>query len=82
MVDSSDKLRMPVAQEELKTLLTHSSECIPRMRFGINLTHHMGLLSEIQDRNIPILLLANKMDIRGSLTAIQVYYVQGNYMHC
>ncbi|CAI8006896.1 Radical S-adenosyl methionine domain-containing protein 2 [Geodia barretti] len=41
---------MPVAQEELKTLLTHS---------------------KIQDRNIPILLLANKMDIRGSLTAIQ-----------
>jgi ADP-ribosylation factor-like protein 6 len=50
VVDSSDKLRMSVAQEELKTLLTHR---------------------KIQDRNIPILLLANKMDIRGSLTAIQ-----------
>ena len=31
------------------------------------------VLLEIQDRNIPILLLANKMDIRGSLTAIQVH---------
>ena len=27
---------------------------------------------EIRDRSIPILLLANKMDIRGSLTSIQV----------
>lgn len=26
VVDSSDKLRMPVAQEELKTLLSHSSK--------------------------------------------------------
>ena len=25
VLDSSDKLRMPVAQEELKTLLSHSS---------------------------------------------------------
>lgn len=25
VIDSSDKLRMPVAQEELKTLLSHSS---------------------------------------------------------
>ena len=34
---------------------------------------YMYILSiEIRDRNIPILLLANKMDIRGSLTAIQV----------
>ena len=33
---------------------------------------HSLLYIEIRDRSIPILLLANKMDIRGSLTSIQV----------
>ena len=32
VMDSSDKLRMPVAQEELKTLLNHSSECFTLLR--------------------------------------------------
>ena len=41
--------------------------------FGVFSIHvHSLLYIEIRDRSIPVLLLANKMDIRGSLTSIQV----------
>lgn len=49
VLDSSDKLRMPVAKDELDHLLQHN---------------------DIKSGNIPILLLANKMDLKDSLTAV------------
>ena len=51
VVDSSDKLRIVVAKDELDMLLKNP---------------------EIQSRNIPILLFANKMDKRESLSSVKV----------
>ncbi|XP_064404166.1 ADP-ribosylation factor-like protein 6 [Halichondria panicea] len=50
VVDSSDKLRLPVAKDELDQLLAHP---------------------DVAGRHLPILLLANKSDLRESLSHIQ-----------
>ena len=50
-VDSSDKLRMVVAKEELDLLLQNG---------------------DLRTKRIPILFFANKMDLRDSLTPVQV----------
>lgn len=49
VLDSSDKLRMPVAKDELEHLLKHP---------------------DVKDKSIPLLLLANKMDLRESDSAV------------
>ena len=51
VVDSSDKLRMVVAKEELDLLLQNG---------------------DLRTKRIPILFFANKMDLRDSLTPVQV----------
>ncbi|XP_017279360.1 ADP-ribosylation factor-like protein 6 isoform X2 [Kryptolebias marmoratus] len=51
VIDSSDKLRMVVAKEELDTLLNHE---------------------DIQDRKMPVLFFANKMDLRDALSSVKV----------
>lgn len=50
VLDSSDKLRMVVAKEELDMLLQHP---------------------EITQRRVPILVFANKMDLKDSLSPVQ-----------
>ncbi|XP_012253467.1 ADP-ribosylation factor-like protein 6 isoform X2 [Athalia rosae] len=51
LIDSSDKLRLVVAKEELDMLLQHP---------------------DITGRKIPILFLANKMDLPDSLTTVKL----------
>lgn len=46
VIDSSDRMRLVVANEELNDVLNHS---------------------EIKDKNIPLLIIANKKDIKGAL---------------
>lgn len=50
VLDSSDRLRMMVAKDELDMLLQHA---------------------EIQNRRIPLLLFANKMDMREALSSVK-----------
>lgn len=50
VIDSSDKLRMSVAKEELQMLLEHQ---------------------HIRERRIPILIFANKMDLKDSLSSVK-----------
>lgn len=56
VLDSSDRLRMVVAKEELDILLNHS---------------------EIVSRKVPILVFANKQDIKGALSVIQCTQMMG-----
>ncbi|XP_063989860.1 ADP-ribosylation factor-like protein 6 isoform X2 [Diachasmimorpha longicaudata] len=51
IIDSSDKLRLVVAKEELDMLLQHP---------------------DVASRKIPILFLANKMDLPDSLTTVKL----------
>ena len=51
VIDSSDKLRIVVAKEELDELLNHG---------------------DIKTKPIPVLFFANKMDMRDSLSPVQV----------
>lgn len=80
VVDSSDKLRMVVAKEELDVLLSHeganelqlcskSVENPPRA----TLPHlcPSGCL-DIRRRKIPVLFFANKMDLQDAMTSAKV----------
>ncbi len=51
VIDSTDRVRMVVAKEELASLLNHA---------------------DIVNRNIPILLFANKMDIKDALSSQKI----------
>ncbi|KAK9512640.1 hypothetical protein O3M35_001018 [Rhynocoris fuscipes] len=51
VVDSSDRLRLAVARDELHLLLQHP---------------------DIASRRIPILFLANKMDVREALSSVKI----------
>ena len=51
VIDSSDRIRMPVAKDELDLLLEHK---------------------DIKDSRIPVLFLANKMDLAGALSPIDI----------
>uniref|UniRef100_A0A8C6G809 ADP-ribosylation factor-like protein 6 n=1 Tax=Mus spicilegus TaxID=10103 RepID=A0A8C6G809_MUSSI len=86
VIDSSDKLRMVVAKEELDTLLNHPGMQEPtkaiRMcqsfwnwRFGQFGTPDQFIFKcclDIKHRRIPILFFANKMDLRDSVTSVKV----------
>lgn len=50
VVDSSDRLRMSVAKEELQLLLNHAV---------------------VRDRRIPLLIFANKMDMKDSVSSVK-----------
>ena len=50
VVDSSDRLRVCVAKEELEMLMSHE---------------------DVKDSSTPLLIFANKMDLKGALTAEQ-----------
>ncbi|XP_032262265.1 ADP-ribosylation factor-like protein 6 isoform X2 [Phoca vitulina] len=58
VIDSSDRLRMVVAKEELDTMLNH-----PELQTSIY---------DIKHRRIPILFFANKMDLRDAVTSVKV----------
>ncbi|XP_077992319.1 ADP-ribosylation factor-like protein 6 isoform X2 [Glandiceps talaboti] len=51
VIDSSDKLRMVVAKDELDQLLTHNA---------------------IKNRRVPVLVFANKMDLRDAMSSVKV----------
>ncbi|KAF6216781.1 hypothetical protein GE061_001131 [Apolygus lucorum] len=51
VIDSSDRLRLAVAKEELNLLLQHP---------------------DISGRKVPILFLANKMDVREALSSVKI----------
>ncbi|KAL1130183.1 hypothetical protein AAG570_013121 [Ranatra chinensis] len=51
VVDSTDRLRLAVAKDELDLLLQHP---------------------DVADRKIPILFLANKMDLREALSTVKI----------
>lgn len=51
VIDSSDKLRLVVAKEELDNFLNHA---------------------DMKNRRVPIVVFANKMDIRDALAPVQI----------
>lgn len=78
IIDSSDKLRLVVVKEELDMLLQHPDVAgilFPYF-FILNIVCRVFLiefyLSNIIGRKIPILFLANKMDLPDSLTTVKL----------
>lgn len=82
VVDSSDKLRMVVAKEELDTLLSHeganelqlSSKSVRIHPQHTACDAHLcpsGYL-DIRCRKIPVLFFANKMDLQDAMTSAKV----------
>mmetsp|Transcript_10121 Transcript_10121/g.21335 ORF Transcript_10121/g.21335 Transcript_10121/m.21335 type:complete len:203 (-) Transcript_10121:334-942(-) len=51
VLDSTDRIRMAVAKDELEMLLNHK---------------------DIQNRNIPVLFFANKMDLAGAMQPVDI----------
>ncbi|XP_067848943.1 ADP-ribosylation factor-like protein 6 isoform X1 [Heptranchias perlo] len=70
VIDSSDKLRMVVAKEELDTLLNHPGKNYKKM--DRNLEEIQEYTKDIKHRRIPILFFANKMDLRDALSSVKV----------
>jgi len=74
VIDSSDKLRMPVVKDELDNLLKnpgkkHSNS----LKWSSIFSHtHTHMSTEVTKSNAPLLLLANKMDLKGSMSAVAV----------
>ena len=74
VVDSSDRLRMVVAKDELDMLL----QVMTRNRFKcqsfiISSFQH----PDIQARRLPILFFANKMDLRDAMSSVKVSQTLG-----
>ena len=61
VIDSSDKLRLPVAQNELELLL--ESKCYSN--------------SALKEKNIPILFFANKMDLPNACSENEIAFELG-----
>ncbi|KAG5330792.1 ARL6 protein, partial [Acromyrmex heyeri] len=59
IIDSSDKLRLVVVKEELDMLLQHPDVAVFQQK-------------NFSGRKIPILFLANKMDLPDSLTTVKL----------
>ncbi|XP_018311224.1 ADP-ribosylation factor-like protein 6 [Mycetomoellerius zeteki] len=62
IIDSSDKLRLVVVKEELDMLLQHPDVAVRDLKAEVNFS----------GRKIPILFLANKMDLPDSLTTVKL----------
>lgn len=76
VVDSSDKLRMVVAKEELDTLLSHEGAnelqlCSKWVKTTLSHLCPSGYL-DIRCRKIPVLFFANKMDLQDAMTSAKV----------
>ena len=69
VIDSSDKLRLVVAKDELNLLLGHDSKKRAFTGRGITLTF---FILGIKVRRLPILFYANKMDCKEALSAVKV----------
>ena len=69
VIDSSDKLRISVAKDELDHLLCHAGKHTVLLFITISCFDNI-MLTDIKQK--PILLLANKMDLKDSLTAVSV----------
>jgi ADP-ribosylation factor-like protein 6 len=63
VIDSADRLRIKVAQNELENLIDH-----PCKQF-INVSN---INKAIKKRNVPILFFANKMDLGQAMTEAEV----------
>lgn len=79
VIDSADRLRMCVVQEELTELLEHKGQTAnpPRHNGCISAHYRPSCTSEIARRPSPILFFANKMDLPKALTAAEVSKVLG-----
>ncbi|XP_059777328.1 ADP-ribosylation factor-like protein 6 isoform X1 [Balaenoptera ricei] len=79
VIDSSDRLRMVVAKEELDTLLNHPGDRSKKILLRFMSTSVLPvfssksfMVSDIKHRRIPILFFANKMDLRDAVTSVKV----------
>lgn len=69
VVDSADRLRVAVARDELWMILDHK-DVIGR---PVSFPEHHSLSSMLQVcLQIPILVLANKMDVKEAMTAAEI----------
>ena len=64
VIDSADRLRIKVAQNELENLIDHPC----KQRINVSLNIHTA----IKKRNVPILFFANKMDLGQAMTEGEV----------
>ena len=72
VIDSGDKLRMVVAKEEFDSLLQHPGlyiHCI-----YVLVIVELASMSDIKSKNIPVCILANKMDVEGAYSSAKVRY--------
>ena len=70
MVDSSDKLRMAVAKNELELMLAHEGKS-KRLSHAC-LTGSLPACVAIKTREVPVLFFANKMDLPFALKEVEV----------
>ena len=69
VIDSADKLRMVVAKGELDLLLNHAGKNASCIFYSSVYSFN----TDVKDRKgIPILFLANKMDVREAASAVEV----------